>query len=195
MSLDDGLANIIDTQMDVAVRLGTLKDSALRARKLNESRRVIVASPAYIAARGRPETPADLARHECIQFNLGAHLNEWPFLVDGKLTTTQSGGRYLANNGETVRALAISGVGLARMAWFQVGEAITAGDLVPVLEDFHPEDSQGVYALFFNHRYISTRVRAFVDFLAESLGQEKPFIGAEHYRAHHAAQRAGGHPG
>lgn len=184
VNLDDGLTDIIDAHVDVAVRVGTLKDSALRARKLTESRRLIVGSPEYLAAHGIPESPSDLTRHECIQFNLGAHLNEWPFMMDGKLITTQSGGRYLANNGETVRSLAMSGVGLARLSWFQVGEAVTSGHLVPLLEEFHPNDSQGVYALFFNHRYISTRVRAFVDFLAEVLGQEKPFIGADYYRSY-----------
>ncbi|MBO0347048.1 LysR family transcriptional regulator [Roseibium sp. CAU 1637] len=181
VNLEDGLTDIIDKRVDVAVRLGTLKDSSLKARKIAESRRVIVASPAYLAVHGVPQTPADLTNHECLQFNLGEHLNEWPMLVDGKLTNTVAGGRYRANNGETIRNLALLGVGLARLAWFQVGEAVAAGQLVPVLEKYHPGDTQGVYALFFNHRYISTRVRAFVDFLVEHLGQEKPFLGANYY--------------
>jgi DNA-binding transcriptional LysR family regulator len=182
LNLTDHVIDLVEQHVDVAIRVGESQDSSLIARKLCNSRRVVVASPEYIKRCGYPRHPEELARHECLQFNMKRALNEWSFLIDGAVQSVPLGGKYSANNGETIRHLALSGVGLARLAWFQVGHDVADGRLVPLLEEFHPNDVQGVYAIFFGHRFVSSRVRSFVDFLIENLSGERPFLGGRYYR-------------
>ncbi|PWV97767.1 LysR family transcriptional regulator [Hoeflea marina] len=182
LSLADDVVDMVDQRIDIAIRVGKLQDSSLIARKLCNSRRVLVASPDYIARKGMPRTPHDLVSHDCLQFNMNGALNEWPFLINGAVQSIASGGKYSANNGETIRHLALSAVGIARLAWFQVGNDIVEGRLVALLEEFHPNDIQGIYAIFFSHRFVSSRVRSYVDFLIENLGDERPFLGAKYQR-------------
>jgi DNA-binding transcriptional LysR family regulator len=179
LSLSDEVVDLLEERADVAVRIGPLQDSSLKARKLCDSRRVIIAAPEYLRRHGTPRTPADLAGHNCLAFNLKPSLNAWPFVVEGKTVNIPVRGNFTGNNGISLQNMALRGLGLARLAWFQVGEAVREGRLVPVLEEFHPGDLQGVYALFLAHRFVSPRVRAFIDFLVERMGEGRPWLGAE----------------
>jgi DNA-binding transcriptional LysR family regulator len=191
LSLSDEVVDLLEERADIAIRIGPLQDSSLRVRKLCDSRRVITASPAYLRRHGVPRTPADLARHNCLAFNLKPSLNAWPFVVDGKAISMPVRGNFTGNNGLTLQNMALRGLGLARLAWFQVGDAVRAGRLVPVLEEFHPGDVQGVYALFLAHRFVSPRVRGFIDFLVERMGEARPWLGADAASASPAAGGAG----
>lgn len=182
LNLDDRVVDLVEQGIDVAIRVGESDDSSFLARKICHSRRVVVASPDYIRRHGLPRHPDELAGHACLKFNMKRALNEWPFFIDGALRAVALQGKYTANNGETLRHLALSGAGIARLAWFQVGHDVAEGRLVPLLEAFHPNDIQGVYAIFFGHRYVSSRVRFFVDFLIENLGGERPFLGGRYYQ-------------
>jgi DNA-binding transcriptional LysR family regulator len=168
LSLSDTVVDLIEEQAEVAIRVGPLQDSSLTARKICESRRVIVASPGYLQKHGVPKTPADLSNHE------------WPFMIDGGVRPIPVRGNFRGNNGETLRHMALGGAGLARLGWFQVGEDVRDGRLVPVLENFHAGELQGVYAVFFGARHTSARVRCFVDFLVEKLGRSHPWLAAEY---------------
>jgi DNA-binding transcriptional LysR family regulator len=171
LSLDDRLVDLIENRTDVAIRVGPLQDSGLKARKLVESRMVVVAAPDYLARNPPLETPLDIKHHQCIGYNFRRSSREWPFRQPKGGTTTYAPlrGRVQANNGETVRRLAVAGLGLARLAWFHVQPDIDAGLLVPVLEDFNPGDVETFSAIYVGHEHLAARIRAFVDFLAENM--------------------------
>jgi DNA-binding transcriptional LysR family regulator len=167
LSLTDGIIDIVGEGADVAIRSGDLADTSLKARKLLESRRVIVASPSYLSAAGTPSSPDELHRHNCLTFSFRPVSEEWPFrhpATGGSLLKIVRG-NFESNNGPTVRALCIQGAGLARVGRFHVQPDIDAGTLVPVLEDFNPDDIEQIHAVYAGHEHLATRIRAFIDFL------------------------------
>lgn len=169
IALTDTLVDIAAGQADVAVRFGPLPDSTLTARKLGETRRVIVASPDYLAQHGAPEIPEDLLQHNCLNFNFRRAEPVWPFRRGDQDFTLSVKGSIEANNGETLGQLAAAGVGIARVGAFSVVDAIAERRLVPVLEAFNPGDVEQIHAIFVGGTTIPARVRVFVDFLASNL--------------------------
>jgi DNA-binding transcriptional LysR family regulator len=168
--LTDEVIDLIEHRTDVAVRAGPLKNSSLVARKLGATRKAILASPAYLARRGVPRTPADLAGHNCLGFNRSRTLNGWPLMDGGKLVTLPAVGNAQVSDGASLQRLTVAGVGLARLALFHCRDDLAAGRLVPVLEDFNPGDLEEVHAVFLGHGgYLPARVRAFLDFLVENV--------------------------
>jgi len=169
LSLSDDVVDLIEERTDVAVRAGPLRDSALKARKLCETRHVVVASPGWIDRHGLPARPEDLDRRNCLGFNFRRSLNEWPFREPGGGAIRSLGitGNFTTNNGETVRGMALGGLGVARLARYHVDGDIGAGRLVPLLEDWNPGDLSQVHAVFVGHAHLAARIRAFVDFLAD----------------------------
>jgi len=169
VSLSDALVDVAAGQADVAIRFGPLVDSALTARKLGETRRVIVASPDYLARHGTPQAPEDLHGHNCLNFNFRRTEPIWPFRRDGRDYSLSVRGNIEANNGETLGQLAAAGVGVTRVGAFSVVEELAAGKLVPLLEAFNPGDVEAIHAVFVGGTNMPARVRVFVDFLAERL--------------------------
>ncbi len=169
ISLTDTVVDVAGGQADVAIRFGPLADSALTARKLGETRRVIVASPDYLARYGTPSAPEDLHDHICLNFNFRRVEPVWPFRKDERDYALAVRGSIEANNGETLAQLATAGVGITRVGAFSVVERIAAGQLVPILEDYNPGDVEAIHAVFVGGANTPARVRAFVDFLAERL--------------------------
>lgn len=168
--LTDEVIDILEHRTDVAVRAGPLKSSSLMARKLGQTRMVIVGAPAYLARQGMPATPDDLQRHNLLGFNYVRAQQGWPMRRDGVDTVVAVTGNAQASDGEALRRLTLAGLGLARLAAFQVREDIAAGRLLPVLEDFNPGDSEEVHAVFVGQGgYLPLRVRAFLDFLVEKV--------------------------
>ena len=170
IALNDAIVDIAAGQADVAIRFGPLTDSLLTARKLGESGRVIVASPDYLARYGMPETPEDLHRHNCLNFNFRRAEPVWPFRRDGHDIALVMTGNIEANNGETLGQLAAAGVGVARVGAFSVANEIAAGRLVPMLEDYNPGDIEIIHAVFVGGANTPARVLVFVDYLAARLG-------------------------
>ncbi len=171
ISLADRLVDLAAGQADVAIRFGPLADSLLTARKLGESRRVIIASPAYLAAHGTPRVPEDLHGHNCLNFNFRRAEPTWPFRDGDREYALAVQGNIEANNGETLGQLAAAGVGIARVGAFSIAEEIASGALVPILEDYNPGDVEAIHAVFAGGANTPARVRVFVDFLAERLGR------------------------
>lgn len=170
IALTDALVDVAAGQADVAVRFGPLTDSPLTARKLGETRRVIVASPEYLARYGMPQVPEDLHAHNCLSFNFRRAEPVWPFLKDGREYALTVRGNIEANNGETLGQLAAAGVGIARVGAFSVADEIAAGRLIPLLGEFNPGDVETIHAVFVGGANMPARVRVFVDFLAKRLG-------------------------
>ncbi|MCZ4089959.1 LysR family transcriptional regulator [Sinorhizobium psoraleae] len=171
LSLNDGIIDLIEERTDVAIRSGPMRDSSLMARKLLDSRQVIVAAPRYLEAHGVPRTPDDLAQHNCFTFNFRRSLDGWPFRDPGSsnVHVRPVTGNMQANSGAIVRNLCLSGLGLGRVGQFHVQPDIDAGRLVPVLEDYNPEDMERVHAVYAGHEHLAARIRAFIDFLVERI--------------------------
>ncbi|NVN32368.1 LysR family transcriptional regulator, partial [Endobacter medicaginis] len=166
----DRVVDIAAGEADVAIRFGPLPDSTLTARRLGETRRVIVASPDYLARRGTPLVPEDLLAHDCLNFNFRRAEPSWPFRRDGRDFALAVHGSIEANNGETLGQCALAGLGIARVGVFSVEAEIGAGRLVPLLEAFNPGDVELIHAVFVGGQNLPARVRVFVDFLAARLG-------------------------
>jgi DNA-binding transcriptional LysR family regulator len=169
IDLSDQIADVLGGRADVAIRFGPLADSPLSARKLGETGRSVVASPAYLARAGLPRVPADLARHNCLDFSFRRIEPGWPFREGGRDYLMRVSGNMTANNGETLVQLALQGAGITRVGHFHVDEEIAAGRLVPLLEEYNPQDRESIHAVFLGGATMPARIRVLVDFLAEHL--------------------------
>jgi DNA-binding transcriptional LysR family regulator len=169
ISLTDATIDLLEERADVAIRVGPLPDSSLMARRLGDSTRSIIASPAYLARHGTPRVPEDLLSHNCIGFNFRRAEPIWPFQRDGERFTLEVTGNVEANNGDTVAQLAREGVGIARVGTFHVEQDIAAGRLVSLLDEYNPGDREPFHALFIGGTSMPARVRVFIDYLAEKL--------------------------
>lgn len=166
--LTDTVIDLLEERADVAIRTGPLRASQLVARKLGESRMAVVAAPGYLRRHGVPRTLADLDRHNRVGFNFARNFEEWPFRDGGTITTVPACGNVQVGDGETLRRLALAGVGLARLALFHIGADIKAGRLRPVLEELNPGDTEPIHAVFVGQGgRLPSRVRAFIDYLAD----------------------------
>ncbi|MER8551368.1 LysR family transcriptional regulator [Mesorhizobium sp. M0976] len=168
--LTDSVIDLMEERADVAIRAGPLGESRLVARKLGQSRVVVVAAPSYLEARGTPKTPADLDRHNRMGFCFVRHVEGWPFVdAAGKPITISIVGNTLVGDGEAMRLMALSGAGIARLARWHVEADIAAGRLLPLLEEFNPGDEELTHAVYVGQgKHLPARVRAILDFLAET---------------------------
>ena len=169
IDLSDELADILGGRADVAIRFGALPDSPLTARRLGDTGRTVVASPAYLVRAGTPQTPADLARHNCLDFNFRRAEPGWPFREDERDYLLAVSGNVTANNGETLVQLALDGVGVTRVGNFHIVDDLAAGRLVPLLESYNPQDREAIHAVFVGGAAMPARIRVLVDFLVEKL--------------------------
>jgi DNA-binding transcriptional LysR family regulator len=167
LDLNDRRVDLVSEGHDLAIRIGDLPDSSLIARRLGPCRQVVCASPDYLAARGAPLTPADLAPHEGLIYSNQPPSEVWWFRVGNVWQAAPPGTRRLAaNNGETLLDAAIAGLGVVLLPTFIVGDAVAGGDLSVVLADYELP-SRSIYVLWPPNRQLSAKVRAFVDFLVE----------------------------
>ncbi|MFS8037154.1 LysR family transcriptional regulator [Xanthobacter sp. AM11] len=164
LSLSDEVVDLYLDRTDVAIRVGKLMDSNLMARKIGETRRRIVASPAYLARHGTPATPEDLVHHNCLGFNFRRAMPVWPMREGGRIVERMLSGSLLVNNGDTLRRMAIAGVGIIRLADYHLREPIARGELVELLADSDLGVADEVHALFRGAQFLPARVRAFLDF-------------------------------
>jgi DNA-binding transcriptional LysR family regulator len=173
LSLEDRHVDLIEEKIDVAIRLGRLADSSLVARKIGEVRRIIVASPAYLARQGRPSTPDDLLKHDCLLWDEEHdYLNRWPFDVHGVIRRIKVRGRVVSNNTQAHHLLATKGVGISRMPEHHARPFVRRGELIPVLDRWHCDEAVPAHALYLRTNIARPRVRVFVDFLAEKFAAD-----------------------
>ena len=165
LELNDRMVDLIGEGYDMAVRIGTLADSSLVARRIAAVQLITCASPDYLRRHGTPSAPGDLASHACLTYG-HARRGEWTFRVEGRIRKVSVGGPMRANNGEMLRDAAVAGLGIVSLPDFIVAAALADGRLVPVLDACRPEGFN-VYAVCPQHRQSSLLVRAFSDFLAE----------------------------
>ncbi|WES90952.1 DNA-binding transcriptional regulator YafC [Dickeya fangzhongdai] len=160
--------NLIERKVDVAIRAGTLTDSSLRARPLFTSYRKIVASPDYVAKHGAPQHVDALAQHLCLGFTEPVSLNTWPVArADGQLYEIEVG--LSSNSGETLKQLSLTGNGIACLSDYMIDGEIARGELVELLADRRLPVAMPFSAVYYSDRAVSTRIRAFIDFLSEQV--------------------------
>lgn len=170
MTMNDRYVDLVEEGFDVGVRIGTLEDSSLVARRLAPARMAVCASPAYLAKRGIPQKPGDLARHDCLCNTTVGTAHAWRFVTaDGRPQIIEVTGRLSANNGDALQAAACAGQGFVYLPTFIVGRDLQSGRLRSVLDRFMPTGST-VNAVYPHSRHLSPKVRAFVDFLADRFG-------------------------
>ena len=168
LDFSDRMVDVVEEGFDSVIRSGALEDSPLVARRLGPFRFLLVAAPAYLAARGTPQQPADLAQHACLryQFATSGKIEDWKLQgLPERLPTA-----LVCNNMEAMRGAAIAGMGIAWMPDFLAHDALARGDLVQVLAT-QPREQGQFSALWPSSRQLSPKVRAFVDFAAAHLFQ------------------------
>ena len=175
LSFTDEVVNLLEENADVAIRVGDLPDSALKARKLAQSRLVVCASPAYLRRWGMPRAPADLRHHNCLTFNFRRSRVGWPFRYRRREFEQPVSGNVQINNGESMRQLVLAGVGIARLSRWHVAGAIKSGALVPLLEEFNPNDLEMIHAVYLGGGNVPNRVRTFIDHMIDTLGKSDAF--------------------
>jgi DNA-binding transcriptional LysR family regulator len=170
LDLSDRLTDIVNEGIDLAIRIGALDDSSLVGVKLADNRRVVVASPEYLARRGAPASPQALAGHDCLTFgNYGNQARGWQFTIDGKVVSLRVSGAMACNDGAVLRDWALAGRGLAWRSMWEVGEDLKAGRLATVLDAFAAPDN-AIYAVFPQRRHLPLRVRMLIDLLKNTYG-------------------------
>lgn len=170
--MNDRLVDLLEGEFDVGVRIGRLRDSSLIARKIAPIRLAVCAAPDYLARRGVPKAPEDLAKHDCLEYTYFESRGEWRLLnPEGDEIVVPVSGRYLANNADVLRITAIAGGGIILCPTFIVGEDLRSGRLVRLLPDYPPPE-QALHALYPPSRHLSAKVRSFVDFLVARFGGE-----------------------
>ena len=168
MLLSDHALNLVGDNIDVAIRVGRLVDSGLVSRKIGLARRVVVASPAYLARAGRPVVPADLQTHNCLQYTLLATGVRWGFAGGQSVSVS---GNFKTDSPNALRRAALEGVGIAVNACWLFERDIESGVLEVLMPD-HPPETMPIQAVLPSGRYIAARSRAFVDFVADAFARD-----------------------
>ena len=167
LRLTDQMVDLVDAGIDVAIRIGVLKDSSLVARRLALNRRVLCASPAYLAARGTPHHPSDLARHECL---ILSEQRDWRFVTPAGPLNVRVSGRLVTDNGEVIRDALLAGFGIALKSTWDVAPYLRSGALVSVLDSYPLADAVALWAVYPSRAFVPPRTLAFIDFVAAHIG-------------------------
>ncbi|AXE36127.1 LysR family transcriptional regulator [Chromobacterium phragmitis] len=168
LELSDQLADLVADGYDAVFRIGHLADSGLVARRLRPYRMMIAASPDYLARRGRPESPADLAGHDCLGFSRWRRDDGWEALARRHGVQIQAS-RFQCNQGQALRQLALAGAGIALQAEALLAEDVAAGRLASLLEGYLP-DPKPMHLIYPADRQPLPKLRAFSAFIVERLG-------------------------
>lgn len=164
----DRVVHMVDEGLDVAVRIAELPDSSLTAVQVGNVRRVLCASPAYLAAAGRPGSPAELAGHRIVDFSSMTPASEWRLEKDGKPCTLRPNARLTVNSADAAIAAATAGYGITRVLSYMIHDHVDAGDLEILLSDYEPQPVP-VHVVHKETGRASARVRAVVDHLVAGL--------------------------
>ncbi|HGL4257821.1 LysR family transcriptional regulator [Burkholderia dolosa] len=185
VSLSDRHVDLLETGIDVAVRIGRLRDSTLVARRLAPCRMVVCASPGYVQRHGMPRTPDDLRGAPRLVFSEAAPAGDWTVAdAEQRVYVIDGPSRLLANNTQMLLAAALDGAGVVYGPTFVFGEHLARGELVELLPTYRATQLT-IQAVFPSTRHLSLKVRRFVDFLADGFGDEPPWdrfatAGGEH---------------
>lgn len=194
LQLDDGFTDLVADGIDVAFRVGELRDSRLVARRIGTALRAVLAAPSYLARHGEPQHPDELAQHNCIVYTGLATLNDWGFTnADGRAHSVRVAGNFESNSSEAIRQAACEGIGITYSTVWNFGEDLRTGRVRPLLQAYraHPLP---LNVVFQPARRPSLKVKAFVDFFADAFRDDpdiaEMIAAVDDRRAHRAAARS-----
>ncbi|MFE1572950.1 LysR substrate-binding domain-containing protein [Comamonas odontotermitis] len=175
LNSNEGIIDLIERRTDVAFRIGVLKDSTLHARPIGTSRVRVLASPAYLERHGMPAEPAQLtqpgAPYTLLGFTQPESLNDWPLRgVDGNALRIQPA--ISSSSGETLRHMALAGLGIASLSDFMTREDRRSGQLVQLFAAQTLDVRQSIHAVYYRNTALAARITCFVDYVAQTLGQQ-----------------------
>jgi DNA-binding transcriptional LysR family regulator len=166
LRLEDRVVSLVEDGVDLSVRIGELADSSLVARQVGEMRRIVVASPAYLKARGEPKSLAAIASHDTIQFGSAAGVADWRFVEAGREIRIDCTPRFSTNSSDAALQYAEAGGGLTRLMAYQAAASLKAGKIKIVLQKFELP-ALPIHVVYPTSRLLSAKVRAFIDLVAE----------------------------
>ncbi len=177
-SYSNRFVDLVAEGFDVAIRLGELTDSRLVARRIAPRSRLLCASPSFLDRYGAPQRPEDLAQLPCLAFTgLVAHPN-WTFgNAEGERITVRADGPLVSDDAQALVHAAVRGLGVMLSTDWLVGRELAAGTLVPVLEQWLPEDEGAIYAVVPSNRLVPAKTRAFIDWIAQQFSPLPPWRG------------------
>ncbi|MBF9051174.1 LysR family transcriptional regulator [Roseobacter sp. HKCCD9010] len=174
MILNNRYVELISEGFDMAIRVGDLEDSSLRARKLTETHKRMIAAPSYFEEHGRPEKIDDLNDHKLLHYSNQASGNVWRITApSGERRQVRTAGSLTVNDGQSLLNAAIGGLGIAYLPSFLYADAMREGLLVDAIPEL-PVDLLGIYAVYPPGRYTQPKVRAFIDFLVDQFREKGP---------------------
>ncbi|MEM1281909.1 MAG: substrate binding domain-containing protein, partial [Cyanobacteria bacterium P01_H01_bin.152] len=165
---------LIEEGVDAVIRVGSSPDSNLKMHILGTANDVVCASPDYLAKYGVPQTPEELEQHQCINHVIPqtGRVRDWRFQQDGQAMTVDVAGTLTIDHAETATAAAIAGAGIIQLYHFVVGDAIAAGQLVPLLDNYAPPGVP-IAVIYAQKRYLSAKVKVFLDFIQALMAELK----------------------
>lgn len=166
--------NLFERQIDISLQSGYIPDSSLIAKRIATSRWIICASPEYLQKAGVPHTPADLRNHNCLNFLPGPYRSPWHMRDHSEAVGLDLKGNVASNSPYLLRALACDGLGIVRLSELHIGQELARGRLVPLLEKFHLDMEEPVFAVYASKHNLSPRIKVFLDFLNEKLAAYTP---------------------
>lgn len=169
LNVTDRRVNLLRERIDVAIRTGPLADTSLIARRVGTGRRIVCASPDYLDRQGVPRHPEELADHRCLTISGHEALELWPFEKDGRVAHVKVHAYAQSDSAVVLRQLAVSGLGIVRLADFVVSDALSTGLLVPLLEGQHHAEDIPIWAIYPPADRVPPRLRVFLDFVAMEL--------------------------
>jgi DNA-binding transcriptional LysR family regulator len=176
-NLTDRVVDLVREGYDFGVRIGGAIDPSFVAIKLAGNRRVVCATPGYLARRGHPQTLDDLAHHNCLAFNLqGGQQRGWYFQKNGKPVTMRVTGNLDCNDGELLHRWALEGLGLAWRSTWEIQRELHSGELVTVLDDY-ALPHYDIMAVYPQQRHVPAKVRLFIDHLKQIYAQPDYWAG------------------
>lgn len=174
IEFNDRVIDLVSEGFDLALRIGYLQDSSLVARKVATSSMHFVASPAYLAKHGTPQTPEELEHHDCLLYKATGNQIYWEFNKHNKIQRIKMRSKLVCNNGLTLASLCVDGVGIINTPRFFVEEELASGKLVEILADYRQQDLD-LHIVYPHRRHLSAKVKAFIDFITQlDLCKTKP---------------------
>lgn len=165
--LSDSFVDIVGDGYDVAIRIAELADSSLVARKIAPVRRILCATPSYLARHGAPKTFDDLAEHNCLTHVAG---EAWRLEGPAGPVAFRPNGALMTNSSEVVREAVLAGIGVGLRSTWDIGPELASGKLVQILPDYEGSKNIAVHAIYPSRQFLPVKVRLFIDFLADLYG-------------------------
>ena len=171
LQVSDALVDMSRDGIDIAIRTGSTQTEEVIARQIGSHGRRLYASPAYLKKHGKPKHPDDLAKHRIITTSTAPRLNDWPFVIDGKMVVRPMHGQLRASSTAITQEMALAGLGICRVHDLIAAPLVRRGELIEVLAKFTDQQVVPVYAMMLPERHRLPKIRACVDFWAEWLPQ------------------------